>query len=88
MFDLKSVLETMKKTYSFVVKVAFDVNDSSFKEIDTILKAKGMVKRTSPKMLPLIAQPLDFPRLKDYFGKIYKFELTLCLCFVKMYCVY
>lgn len=75
MFDLKSVLETMKKTYSFVVKVAFDIDDKKFKEVDTILKAKGMIKRTSPKALPLIAQPLDFPRLKDYFGQIYKFEM-------------
>lgn len=75
MFDLKSVLETMKKTYSFVVKVAGEIDDSCLKNADTILKAKGMTKRTSPKALPLISQPLDFPRLKDYFGQIYKFEM-------------
>ena len=75
MFDLKSVLETMKKTYSFVVKIAKDVSEEQLKSVDNIFKLKGMTKRTSPKQLPLSAVPLDFPRLKDFFGKIYKFEM-------------
>lgn len=75
MFDLKSVLETMKKTYSFVVKIANDITEEQLKSVDNIFKLKGMTNRTSPKQLPLSAVPLDFPRLKDFFGKIYKFEM-------------
>lgn len=73
--DLKSILETMKKTYSFVVKIAANVDDNSFKNVDVILKVKGMTKRTAPKALPLAAAPLDFPRLKEFFGTIYKMEM-------------
>lgn len=77
--DLKSVLETMKKTYSFVVKIAYEGSASDLEKclnnMDVILKVKGMTKRNQPKSLPLAAAPLDFPRLKGYFGQIYKMEM-------------
>lgn len=73
--DLKSVLETMKKTYSFKVKLAADVKEEDFKNVDTILTVKGMIKRSKPQALPLAAAPIDFPRLKGYFGTIYKMDM-------------
>lgn len=73
--DLKKILDTMKKTYSFKVKIAAEVNDESFKGVDTILTLKGMTKRTKPVALPLAAAPTDFARLKGFFGTIYKFDM-------------
>lgn len=73
--DLKSILQTMKKSYSFIIKIAGDIKENDFKNIDTILTLKGMTKRTKPTALPLAATPLDFPRLKEYFGTIYKLEM-------------
>lgn len=73
--DLKSILETMKKTYSFRVKIAADISEESLKSVDTILTVKGMSKRTKPEALPLASTPYDFPRLQGFFGTIYKFEM-------------
>ena len=73
--DLKKILDTMKKTYSFKVKLAAEVDDSTLKGVDTILKLKGMTKRTKPEALPLAAAPTDFARLKGFFGTIYKFDM-------------
>ena len=73
--DLKSILETMKKTYSFRVKIAADITDENLKNVDTILNVKGMTKRTKPEALPLASTPYDFPRLQGFFGTIYKFEM-------------
>ena len=43
--DLKSVLETMKKTYSFKIKLAADVKEEDFKNVDTIyFIEKGEIK--------------------------------------------
>lgn len=73
--DLKKILFTMKKTYSFNIKIACDdIKDYDFKSFDTIMGLKGMIKRTNPVALPLASAPLDFPRLKSYYGTIYKFE--------------
>ena len=73
--DLKSILETMKQTYSFRVKIAAEVTEETLKNVDTILEVKGMIKRTKPESLPLASSPYDFPRLKGFFGQIYKFEM-------------
>lgn len=70
--DLKKVLETMKKTYSFVIKVAAEIKAEDFKDLDVILRLKGMSKRTNPESLNLASLPIDFPRLQDYYGRIYK----------------
>ena len=47
--DLKKILDTMKRTYSFKVKLAADVKDEDLKGLDTILKLKGMTSRTKPE---------------------------------------
>lgn len=73
--DLKKILDSMKKTYSFKIKLAADVKDMDFKNLDTILKVKGMIKRSNPTALPLASAPTDFPRLKGFFGTIYKMEM-------------
>lgn len=73
--DLKKILDTMKKTYTFKVKLAADVKEESFKNLDVILKVKGMIRRSKPEALPLVAAPTDFPRLKGFFGTIYKLEM-------------
>ena len=73
--ELKDVLMTMKKTYSFIIKIAAEVKASDFKDIDVILQVKGMSKRTNPEALNLASLPIDFPRLKDYYGKIYKMQI-------------
>lgn len=77
--DLKSVLETMKKTHSFVVKIAYNGSTSDiekcFTNVDVILKVKGMISRSKVKALPLAALPIDFPRLKDYYSQIFKLEM-------------
>ena len=73
--DLKKILDTMKRTYSFKVKLAADVKDEDLKGLDTILKLKGMTSRTKPEALPLAAAPTDFARLKGFFGTIYKFDM-------------
>lgn len=73
--ELKNILASMKKTYSFVVKIASEVKVEDFKDIDTILQVKGMSKRTNPESLSLASLPLDFPRLKDYYGRIYKMQI-------------
>ena len=61
--DLKKILDSMKKTYSFRIKLAADVKDMDFKNLDTILKVKGMIKRTNPEALPLASAPTAFARL-------------------------
>ena len=73
--DLKKILATMKKTYSFKVKLAAEVQDSDLSGLDTILKLKGMISRSKPEALPLSAAPTDFARLKGFFGTIYKFNM-------------
>lgn len=73
--DLKKILDTMKRTYSFKVKLAAEVKDEDLKGLDTILKLKGMTSRTKPEALPLAAAPTDFARLKGFFGTIYKFDM-------------
>lgn len=74
--DLKKVLDTMKKTYPFIIKIACDeIKDLDFKKFDTIMKLKGMTKRTNPQSLPLASAPTDFPRLKGFFGTIYKMDI-------------
>lgn len=73
--DLKKILATMKKTYSFVVKVAAEIKPEDFKDLDVILRVKGMSKRTNPESLNLASLPIDFPRLQDYYGRIYKFQM-------------
>lgn len=73
--DLKSVLETMKKTYSFKVKIAANIDAEKYNNMDVILKAKGMTKRTRPQTLPMNASPIDFPRLKGFLGNIYKMDM-------------
>ena len=73
--DLKKILDTMKKTYCFKVKLAAEVDNEALKGLDTILTLKGMTKRTKPEALPLAAAPTDFPRLKGFFGTIYKFDM-------------
>lgn len=73
--DLKKILDNMKKTYSFKIKIACDeIKDYDFKKFDTIMKLKGMTKRTNPQALPLASAPTDFPRLKGFFGTIYKMD--------------
>ena len=52
--ELKDVLMTMKKTYSFIIKIAAEVKASDFKDIDVILQVKGMSKRTNPEALNFI----------------------------------
>ena len=74
--DLKKILDSMKKIYSFRVKIACDdVKEFDFKNFDTIMKLKGMTKRTTPEALPLASAPTDFPRLKGFFGTIYKMDM-------------
>lgn len=74
--DLKKVLDNMKKTYSFVVKIACDdIKEYDFKCFDTIMTVKGMTKRTNPQSLPLASLPTDFPRLKGFYGTIYKMNI-------------
>lgn len=75
MIDLKSILLTMKKTYTFKVKIANEIKDFDFKNMDTIFKLKGMINRTQPKALPLCLASVNFPRIKDYLGTIYQFDL-------------
>lgn len=70
--DLKKILATMKKTYSFVIKVAAEIKSEDFKDLDIILRLKGMSKRTNPEAMNLASLPIDFPRLQDYYGRIYK----------------
>lgn len=73
--ELKNILASVKKTYSFVVKIAAEVKPEDFKDIDVILQVKGMSKRTNPEALNLASLPIDFPRLKDYYGRIYKMQI-------------
>ena len=73
--DLKKILETMKRTYSFRVKLAADIKELDFTNLDTILKVKGMTKRTNPTALPLASAPTSFARLKGFFGTIYQFDM-------------
>lgn len=78
--ELKDILQTMKKTHGFVVKLACDCDFNEtykpcFERADKILKAKGMIKRSEPKALPLTAQPLVFQRLKGFVGTYYTFDM-------------
>lgn len=73
--DLKKILETMKRTYAFKVKLAADIKDLDFTNLDTILKVKGMIKRTNPTALPLASAPTSFARLKGFFGTIYQLDM-------------
>lgn len=75
MIDLKTILSSMKKTYIFKVKIAHELKDFNFKNMDTIFQLKGMVNRTQPKALPLALASVNFPRIKDYLGTVYQFEL-------------
>lgn len=78
--QLKDILQTMKRTYGFVAKIACE---GDFEEtfgnrinvLKTILEAKGMTKMSTPKALPLSAQPFVFKRLQGFLGKYYSFEM-------------
>jgi hypothetical protein len=77
--ELKDILQTMKKEYGFVVKLACDCDIKEYKSnlecLDTILKAKGMIERSEPKALPLAAQPIVFQRLQGFVGTYYTFDM-------------
>lgn len=78
--ELKDILQSMKKTHSFVIKLACngDFNETIKPLLDkaeTILSAKGMIKKSEPKALPLTAQPLVFKRLQGFIGTYYTFEM-------------
>lgn len=77
--ELKDILQTMKKEYGFVVKLACDCDIKEYKNnlecLDTILKAKGMIERSEPKALPLAAQPIVFQRLQGFVGTYYTFDM-------------
>lgn len=78
--ELKDILQTMKKTYGFVAKIACegDFNEKYGEKLETlktILTGKGMTKMSAPKALPLSAQPFVFQRLEGFIGKYYQFEL-------------
>ena len=78
--ELKDILQTMKKTYGFVIKIACDGDfkkdyEPSLKRLDTILSAKGMTKRSNPNALPLTAQPLVFQRLQGFVGTYYNIDM-------------
>lgn len=78
--ELKDILQTMKKTYGFVAKIACegDFNEKygeKMKAVKTILEGKGMTKMSAPKALPLSAQPFVFQRLEGFIGKYYSFEM-------------
>jgi len=74
--ELKDILQTMKKTYGFVVRIACedDFNKTYGDRINvlkTILTGKGMTKMSEAKALPLSAQPFVFQRLEGFIGKYY-----------------
>lgn len=78
--QLKDILQTAKKTYGFVVKIACEKPFEEeyaprMKALDTILKGKGMIKQTKPRALPLAAQPLAFQRLQGFVGTYYQYEM-------------
>jgi len=77
--QLKDILQTAKKTYGFVVKIAcngkFEDFGPKIKTLKTILEGKGMTKMSDARALPLAAQPLAFQRLQGFFGTYYQFEL-------------
>lgn len=78
--ELKDILQSMKKTYGFVVKIACEGDfDAKCKpcmdRLVKILKAKGMINQSEPKALPLTAQPLVFKRLKGFVGTYYTFDM-------------
>lgn len=73
--DLKKILDSMKKTHSFKVKIACEIKDTDFKSFDTIMELKGMIKRSEPEVLPLAGVQAAFPRLKEYFGPVYQMEM-------------
>ena len=78
--QLKDILQTAKKTYSFVVKIACekpfeDEYAPRMKALNTILTSKGMIKESKPKALPLAAQPLAFQRLQGFVGTYYQWEM-------------
>lgn len=80
--ELKNILQTMKKEYGFVAKIACDEGDfnkqfgDKLKRLDTILTGKGMSKRGNPTPLPLAAQPMVFQRLKGFLGTYYNMIFT------------
>lgn len=77
--QLKDILQTAKKTYGFVVKIAcegkFEDYGSKIDTLKTILTGKGMTKMSEARALPLAAQPLAFQRLQGFLGTYYQFEL-------------
>lgn len=78
--DLKNILQTMKKDYSFVVKLALEKNISEYNDkmkcLETILTAKGMTNMSKPVASPLAAQPIVFQRLKGFIGTYYTINMT------------
>jgi len=78
--QLKDILQTMKKTYGFVVRIASEEDlekayGDRLKALEVILKGKGMTKMGAPKALPLSAQPFVFKRLEGFLGKYYSFDM-------------
>ena len=78
--QLKDILQNTKRTHSFVVKIACEKNweeccEPNMKRLETILTGKGMINKSSPKALPLSAQPLAFQRLQGFCGTYYQFEM-------------
>lgn len=74
--DLKKVLQTMKKTHHFVVRIAMEEGDKpNFSKAESILKGKGMINHSQPQSLPIGSCPLEFKRLKDFVGLVYKMDM-------------
>lgn len=73
--DLKKYILETNKPQKFVIKIAQNVDKNLIDYMEKMLKFKGMSKMTAFKELPFQPNPIDFPRLKNFCGTIYKSEM-------------
>lgn len=73
--DLKKYILETNKPQKFIVKIAQDVDKKLINYMEKMLKFKGMSSMTPFKEMPFQPNPIDFPRLKNFCGAIYKSEM-------------
>lgn len=73
--DLGKYILENNKPQKFIVKIAQNVDKSLIDYMKKMLEYKGMSNMTNFKEMPFQPNPIDFPRLKDFIGTIYKAEM-------------
>lgn len=75
MIDFQKYFTEASKKFKFVIKLAQKPNEEQLKDLEAVWKRKGMTKTSAVQESTFMTDPIDFPRLKDFCGYIYTFNV-------------